>query len=404
MTLLTPNQPESPKWGSTTKTVVGLAVIAMIAALVVYFRNIVGPLLLAFIIAFLLHPLCGGLHKTFKLSWRMSVNIIYLVLILILISLIALSGFAIIQQAQSLVNSVDNFIQTLPELVRDLATRTYSLGPYTFTFSKADLESLTNQLLGTVRPLIGQAGTLLGKFAASAATSLAWVLFSLVISYFLLSESGQWRESLIYFEIPGYNADVQILIQKLSATWDAFLRGQLLISLMVIASYYLMLTMLGTRLTLVIALMAGLARFLPYIGPLITWTVTGIVAFLQVGNYFGLESVTYTILVLGCCVLLDQVYDNLVVPRVIGRTLGLHPAGVLIAALIAARLIGLIGLVLAAPVLATIMLGGRYIGRKMFDLPPWPPEQEREINPPQMPWTRFAIKLGSLWRSLKKRS
>jgi len=89
---------------------------------------------------------------------------------------------------------------------------------------------------------------------------------------------------------------------------------------------------------------------------------------------------------------------------VIGRTLGLHPAGVLIAALIAARLIGLIGLVLAAPVLATIMLGGRYVGRKMFDLPPWPPEPEREIKPPEMPWTRIAQNLSTLWRTLKKRS
>jgi predicted PurR-regulated permease PerM len=146
--------------------------------------------------------------------------------------------------------------------------------------------------------------------------------------------------------------------------------------------------------------MAGLARFVPWLGPFITWTVLVIVAFFQTGNYFGLQPLAYTLLVLGICMLFDQFFDYIVAPRIIGETLGLHPASVLVAAIVAAKWLGIIGLVLAAPVLATLLLMGRYVGRKMFDLPPWPVVEE----PPkkvELPWKRFQrwlLALRELWR------
>jgi predicted PurR-regulated permease PerM len=383
--------------------VVGLAIVVVLAGLVVVFRNLIGPLLLAFILAFLLHPVSGWISRTIHVQWRLAVNLVYLVVLVILIGIITLSGLAIVQQAQSLISSIERFIQTLPELVSDLSSRSFGIGPFRFDFSQLDLQSVTNQLLAIVQPMLGQAGTLLGRFAASAATTFSWLLFILIISYFLLSEAGHLRENLLHIEIPGYHSDVQILVKKLGATWDAFLRGQLVISLMVIVTYYLMLTILGTRLSIVIALMAGLARFVPYIGPAVTWTVTAIVVFLQGGNYLGLEPFAYTVLVVACCMLLDLVYDNMVVPRILGQSLGLHPAGVLVAALVLARLIGLIGVVLAAPVLATLLLVGRYVGRKMFDLPPWPPELEKPIQPPEMPWVRIIRRAEKVSATLRQR-
>lgn len=336
------------------------------------------------------------------MSWRISVNLVYLLLVLILVTSITISGLALIQQAQSLITFVDNFIKTLPDLVNELSTRSYEIGPFALSFSQLDLTALTNQLLNIVQPLVGQAGNLLGRFATSAASSMGWGVFILLVSYFLLSEGGQLRENLLHFEIPGYHSDIQILIRKLSATWDAFLRGQLLISLLVVVSYYLLLTVLGARLSLAIALMAGLARFVPYVGPFVTWTVTAIVTFFQVNNYFGLEPLPYMLIVIGSCILLDQIFDNMISPRLMGRVLGLHPAGVLVAAIIATRLIGLVGLVLAAPVLATIVLVGGYVGRKMFDLPSWPPAAEARLQPAELPWERMRRRMLAFWLGLKR--
>lgn len=393
---------ESPKWGSTTKTVIGLAIIAIFAGLLFYFRNIIAPLLLAFILTFLLHPMAAWISKTLKIGWRMSVNLIFLFLVLLLIATVTASGFAIVQQAQSLMVFIDKFIQTLPEFVSNLSRQNFYVGPLRIDFSELDLLSLTNQLLNAVQPVIGQAGSLLGKFATSAATTVAWTMFLLVISYFVLAEGGQLRENLMHIEIPGYNADIQTLFHKLFFIWDAFLRGQLIISILTIFSYYVMLSLLGTRLALVIALMAGLARFVPYVGPAVTWTLTAIVAFFQAGNYFGLQPWAYTLLVVGACMVLDFIFDNMVVPRLLGGTLGIHPAGILLSAIILARLIGVIGVVFAAPVLATLTLLGGYIFRKMFDLPPWPPPTGEPPPAPEPVWVRLSQLLHKVRSAFQK--
>jgi predicted PurR-regulated permease PerM len=394
--------PKSPNWDSTTKMVVGLTIIAVIAALLIYFRGIIGPLILAFILAFLLHPVAAWTNKLLNTSWRVSVNLIYLILVILFGVLVTLTGLALLQQTQSLVSFVERFITGLPDMVQELSTKTYSLGPFQLDFNQLDLEALAQQLLSVVQPLVGQAGSLVSKFAASAASTFGWGLFVLIVSYFLLSESGQLRQNLVHIEVPGYSEDIQRLARELRHTWDAFLRGQLIISILVILSYYILLTILGTRLTLAIALMAGAARFVPYVGPLVTWTVTAIVAFLQTSNYYGLEPFHYAVLVVALCFLLDQIFDNLVVPRFLGQTLGVHPAGVLVAAIIATNLIGIIGLVLAAPVLATIGLLARYVGRKMFDLDPWPKEV-RARAPVAMPWPRTRQRLVNLWSAIRTR-
>ena len=95
-------------------------------------------------------------------------------------------------------------------------------------------------------------------------------------------------------------------------------------------------------------------------------------AFFQTGNYLGLEDLPFALLVVVATIVVDQVFDNLITPRIYGETLGVHPAAVLISALILASLIGLIGLLLAAPVLASLQLFVRYAMRKMVDLDPWP--------------------------------
>jgi len=392
----------SPKWGSTTKLVIGLTVVAVAVALLIYFKGIIGPILLAFIVSFLLHPIIAWVSRTTKMSWRITVNLLYLLLIVSLVALITIAGLVIVQQTQSLVTFVDGFVKNLPSMVSSLQTKSYMIGPFRLDLSHLDLQNLANQVLGVVQPILGRAGNLVGKVATSAAATAGWGLFVLLVSYFLLSESSQLREDLVFIQVPGYSADFLQLARRLANIWDAFLRGQLIISLLVVITYSILLSILGIRLTLAIALMAGLARFIPWLGPFVTWTVTAIIAYLQSSNYFGLEPFYYAVLVVAVCMLLDQIFDQIVVPRVMGQTLGLHPAAVLIAAIIATNLIGIIGLVLAAPVLATITLLGRYISRKMFDLDPWPPTEFKPRRV-ELPWTRIVRRLVTLWRKSRRR-
>jgi predicted PurR-regulated permease PerM len=394
----------SPKWGTMTKMVIGLTVIAIFAALVVQFRSIIGPLLLAFILTYLLYPVTALLSRVSRLSWRASVNLIYLLVIVLYLGSITLAGLTVVQQLQSLINFVRGAVTDLPNLAQNLSTQVYLFGPFQFSLGQFDLETLSRQLISIVQPLLGRMGGLISGLAASAAVTLGWSFFVLLISYFILADAGRFPDQMLNVEIPGYEEDIRRLGHELRKIWNAYLRGQLLIILLVILLVTALMLILGVRFAVGIAILAGLARFVPYVGPLTTTIVTFLVALFQGENYFGLVPYQYAILVVVSAFVLDQIFDNLVSPRLLGQALGVHPAGVLIAAIIAANLIGIIGLVLAAPVLATLGLLGRYIARKMLDLDPWP---EPEARPPtgfqEIPWSRWLKRVRAWGRSVIRR-
>ena len=109
--------PASPIWGATTKLVAGLTIVAIIAALFARFQSLLGPLVLAFMLTYLLHPLVKSLSDATHLNWRMAVNLIYIILVIMLISLFTATGFAVVQQFQSLVRVIDRFLTELPEML-----------------------------------------------------------------------------------------------------------------------------------------------------------------------------------------------------------------------------------------------------------------------------------------------
>ncbi len=390
--------PPSPIWNSGTKLVVGLAFVGILVAFLIYFRSIIGPLLLAVILAYVLHPGAAIINRKTHLNWGWSVNIIFLLFVLILLAILTVSGFAIIQQMQSLVGVINTFTVTLPDLVDQISSQEYNIGPFRFGLSQTDLQSLANQVLDTLQPVLGRFGSILSSFAASALVTLGWVMFVLVIAYFLLARTGQVTDEMIRIDIPGYNDDIQRINLEFRRIWNVFLRGQMVIFLLAIFLYSILLAVLGVRYALGIAILAGVARFIPYVGPLIVWIVTALVAFFQGYNYFGLEPWVYVILVVALCLILDAILDNIVVPKFHGDTLGLHPAAVLVAALLAARLIGFVGLVLAAPVLASMVLLSRYFIRKMLDQDPWPPSDD-ESRGADIPWNEF---ISRLWKGRQK--
>lgn len=175
---------------------------------------------------------------------------------------------------------------------------------------------------------------------------------------------------MIKLTIPKYEDDVRRMGMQLSQIWNAFLRGQLIVFLITVAWYSLLLSILGVRYFFLLALLAGLARFVPYVGPFIAWTTYGLVALFQT-NHFNLLPFPYALIVVGCAWISDIVIDNFVSPRVMSNALKIHPAAVLVMVLVSASLFGFIGVLLSAPVLASVKLGFTYVTRKLMDLDPW---------------------------------
>ncbi len=385
----------SPKWSTTTKLVVALTLTAVTIALLYQFRNIVGPLLMAFVLAYLVSPAAERINQRLKLPWRFSVLVIFVLIVVLILGLLTWGGFTIVEQVQSLIGLLQNAINDLPATIEDISHRVYEIGPFVVDFSRIDLMQLSTQILGVVQGILTRMGLVVTTFASSAATSIGWFFFMILISYFILAETGGRSTRLIYLHIPGYEADLDRMGTELGRIWNAFVRGQFTIIAFTVLLYTFLLGVLGVRFYFGLALVAGAARFVPYIGPLVAWTTYGLVAYFQGYTIFGLPPLTYTLIVVGIAYITDNIIDSFISPRIMADALAVHPAAVLVAVLVGANLFGFIGVILAAPVLASLKLLLNYAVHKLSDRDPW--ENVKAVSPPQ-PVAAIIAGIRRAWR------
>jgi predicted PurR-regulated permease PerM len=377
--------PEGRNWGNTTKLVVALSLFAIVAWLVVRFQNIVGLLIFSIVLAYLLYPVGKWLRNWSHFSWRWSVSIVFLLFFVLILGLFTVGGLAIVEQTQNLIGFLDRSLRDLPGFLEELSSKPIKIGPFEYQTDFSDLNAIGQYLLGMVQPLLGRAGSVLGTIAGGAANFLGLFFFTMLVAYFILAESGGGDRQLIRLSIPGYNEDFIRFGSYLSGIWNAFLRGQLTIIIITILVYTVMLGAVGLRFFIGLALLAGLARFVPYVGPAVAWTSYGLVAFFQGSTMFGLAPIWYVVLVVGLAWVTDLILDNLVGTRLMGNALKIHPAAVMVSALVGANLFGLVGVVLAAPVVATLKLVWNYMINRLLDKDPWyairssPPPAPRPI-------------------------
>jgi predicted PurR-regulated permease PerM len=172
----------------------------------------------------------------------------------------------------------------------------------------------------------------------------------------------------------------------------------MMIFFLAVSVYSIVLSVLGVHYAISLAFLAGLARFVPYVGPFINYVVLILVAYFQAFKLFELQPFHYALLILLTAVFIDMLFDYIVSPRILSNALKVHPAAVLVAAIVAANLFGLLGVVIAAPILATAALLWKYIMRKMLDLNPWPEVEQH--HPPPTPGVRLFASLRRFFRSL----
>jgi len=379
-----------------TKLVISLTLLVTIAALLVRFQTLIVPLMLAFVLAYLFYPIATVLDRIPRISWRMAVSLMYLLLIAIIASLLTLGGYGLIPQIQSLITLIENSLVELPSLLNEAVLWLSQNSPVPIDISTINLDAIVQQLLSYVQPVLGSTGQVLGAAASSAASFFGWGAFILIVSYFIMTESGGLRGNLLKVDVPGYTEDFHRLSEELKRIWNAFLRGQMIVFSLAFIFYLFALSVLGVRYAIGLALLAGISKFLPYIGPAIVWITLGLVSYFQPFKLFGLSPLIYTLLVFAVALVFDQLLDGFITPRIMAQALSVHPAAVLVSALVFADLLGVLGIIIAAPMLATFILFGRYTMRKMLDQDPWP-EQDSE-PPTPLSWAGLVARLRRILR------
>lgn len=392
-----PVAPESPPWRPSTRTVGALILLLVIAGLLYAVRGLLLPILLGLLLAYMLAPILTWLRRRTGLSRLASAIIVFVILLLVIGGAAAGLGLAASQQLGGLIEDLILLSDQLPDQLQKVTEAEIVIGPWVFDLSSINAEPLVSALASILQPFLSQTGTLLATLASAAASAVGVIAMVAILAFYMLVDLDGAEERLAAWAPPDYQQDFLRLFQETTLVWRAFVRGQLVLCLVLGLVVAAVLAILGVRFALVLGLLAGVLDVVPFFGPFVAGVIAVIVAFFQGSNWWGLHPVAFTAIVLGVFLVIQQIENNILVPGILGSSLKMSPLTVLLAAMVGGSLAGVAGVLLAQPVTAMLRVWLTYFYRKTAGLDPWP-------TPPTPPPARPA-RLRWPWdRRLKRRS
>jgi predicted PurR-regulated permease PerM/GNAT superfamily N-acetyltransferase len=362
----------SPRWSMLTKALIALSILAGFGFLLVRFQAAVAPLMMAVIVAYLLDPIVMIMIRRLRLPRPVAVFLVFTVLVVIFLSMLGGAGLFLQQQLSGMLTIIETSLANLPLTIRDFRHTTYTLGPLIIRPTDVDLTIYQDALLNSLRDSVSRATDVLTLAASQVAIFFGWMAFIIIIAYYLLNDLPSLTSGILKIVPPEFHRDAERLLAELGPIWNAFLRGQATLALVMAAIVGSTMSILGLRYSIAIGLFAGFMEFIPIIGPYTVLAVEILVAVFQPTNWMGLPQEAFISGIVVAAIAIQQIEANLLSPRIMGGQLRLHPALVIIGAFVGASLAGIPGLLLSSPTVATLRLFGRYIYAKMQDLPPWP--------------------------------
>ena len=375
----------SPPWNTTTKAIVAVSALALFCLLVWVFRGLLQQVVLAGLLAYLLHPPISFIDRRTPLNRVSVVLLVYLVLALVVIATFSLVGVTTFQQAMDLSRRLPGWFEDAVAQLQTLLTQlpeSLTIGPLTLPVASLvpqlpGWEDLLGQAFGLLQPLLSRGGSIAATFVTGTVAVLGQVFLIFLISIYVAIDIPRIGGMIGNFaQKPGYRQDAERLTASISQVWAAYMRGQALLALVMFVLVSVVLGAMGVDNALGLGLLSGAMEFLPLVGPLIGAGAAILVALFQGVHPFGMTPLQFALAVTVAMVVLQQIENTLLVPRIVGGALNLHPLLVLVSVVMGASLAGLLGAVLAAPIVASIRILGNYAWHKMLDLPPFPDEDE----------------------------
>lgn len=347
--------------------IIGLVIAGVLFAY--FIRDTIPVLVLALLVAYLLNPIVTFLAQRLKIPRIAAAALTYLVLIAILIELAILVVPNIARQVTLLIADFDILVVRLIDTGKQIPILAERAG-------ELDPAQVSLQLRAEARGLLEQAP----RFLSGALSSLFSMFVVLVLSFYLVKDADIFIQRIEASFPDAYRDDFQRIARELDKVWSGFLRGQVLLALIIGLVTTIALTILGVRSALLLGVLAGILEVVPTIGPIIAMIPAVLIAFFQGSTHWAIEPTLFALIVVLTYFGIQQLENHVVVPNVLGASVNLPPVLILAGTIVGASLAGVLGIFLAAPVLATARLFFQYLWHKLFEPLPPPTNNQQPIT------------------------
>ncbi len=327
-----------------------LILIGIVGFVIWLLAPVLTPFVFAALFAYLGDPLVDRLEK--RMPRTVAVSLVFLVMLVVVVGIVLVLVPFIERQ-------ISNFLAQLPRWIDWFQTTAAPWLDQHFGISTDVLD--TQQLIGMLQSHWKEAGgiatAVLAKVSKSWLTLVGWVLNIVmipVVAFYLLRDWDILVDRIHALIPRSIEPTVAKLAHESDEVLGAFLRGQLSVMVALGILYGVGLWLVGISVGPLIGMIAGLISFVPYLGA-ITGVVMAVIAALV--QY---QDVTHVVLVLVVFVVGQSLEGYVLVPRLVGEKIGLHPVAVIFAVLAGGELFGFLGVLLALPVASVVMVLLRY--------------------------------------------
>lgn len=315
----------------STSTILKVVVFVLALAFIYAVRDIIALFFMALMFASIISPL-GTWFEAHKMNRGLGVVLVYII-ILSLAAFLAVSLVpAIISEAAELITNADSI----------WARAIGWLGPFG---EYVESHGITANITGLLGAAFNGAGPAAGRLVATVRSVFGGAFSAIivfVVTFYLVVSEDSLRRLFRTVAPEAYQPYLVDLFSRIERALGSWARAQLILSVIIASAVYAMLTILGVKYALVLALLAGLAEIIPYVGP-ISAAVPAVLIALTESPLRGLLTA------IGFYVI-QQIENHIIVPKVMQKVTGLHPVVSIFSLLIGLKIAGPLGALLAIPV------------------------------------------------------
>ncbi|MBQ4856446.1 AI-2E family transporter [Rhodanobacter sp. B2A1Ga4] len=327
-----------------------------ITAVIVYLLWLLAPVLMPFAVAAMLaylgDPLADRLERL-GLNRMWAATIVFVVIMVVVVGVLLLLIPLIARQIENLVSNLPRYGDWAQNTLWPWLQARLHLDPHTFD---------SDRLLAAIKAHIGSIGgvatEVLGKVSRSGLGIVAWLanlVLIPVVAFYLLRDWDRMVAKVDGMLPRSIQPTIAYLASEADKILGAFVRGQLLVMLALGVFYGAGLGVVGLTVGPLIGMVAGLLSFVPYLGFIVGFVAAIVAVLVQYGDW------AHVLLVCGVFAVGQLLEGYVLVPKLVGDKIGLHPVAVMFAVLAGGYLFGFLGVLLALPAASVIMVLLRYL-------------------------------------------
>ncbi|GAB2554787.1 AI-2E family transporter [Gracilibacillus alcaliphilus] len=303
--------------------------------ILVLFLQVLAPFFIAALIAYLLHPVVKYI-QTFRIPRPIAIIVIYLLFFAVVGIGTYISLPILIKQTQELGQNLPVYVEAYRSFIYDIYLQT--------SFLPEGFHDKLDQFLADMEEGIGKRITGLLMNIPMLFDVVIMIVLIPVLAFYFLKDYQTLQKGVLRVIPAKYRGFMKKLGNEIEESLGQYIRGQIFVCFLVGLASFLLLKWAGMSYAAVLAMIMGFTNFIPYFGPII-----GAIPAILIAFTISTEMILY---VLGIVIIIQLLESNLLSPFIVGKSIRIHPVYLMLTLFFLAKATGIIGVILAIPLLA----------------------------------------------------